>query len=95
MAVLFAAVLATLHLEYDDFFTFYQWLKHFTHYFGAIYGRSAHFHGSLIVYEEHFLKLNRLAFLCILDMMHEQFLALFSLELLTVDFYNCVHFYIV
>ena len=28
----------------------------------------------------------------ILDVVNEEFLALLSLELLTVNFYNCVHF---
>ena len=92
MAVAFTAILAALHLEDDDLVTLYQWFHHFTHYLSAFYCGRTYCHCSVVVDEKHFLELNRLAFFHIFHVVNEEFLSLFGLELLTHDFYNCVHF---
>jgi len=47
--------------------------------------------GIVFVNEQNLVELNSLTCLNILDVMYEELLALLSLELLTVNFYNCVH----
>ena len=42
-----------------------------------------------------FVKLNRLALFCITHVINEELLALLCLELLTVNFYNCVHYFMI
>lgn len=69
-------------------------MNHFTDHFGTLDCRCTYLNRTLIVDEEYLVELNRLAFFCIADMMHEQFLSLFRLELLTVNLYNCVHVYL-
>lgn len=92
VAVLLAAVLAPLHLENYYFVAFYQWINHFGHYLCATYCGRSYSDGSVVVQQQNLVKLNRLAFLRVTYVIDKELLALFSLELLTVDFYNCVHF---
>ena len=47
--------------------------------------------GIVFVNEQNLVELNSLTCLNILDVMYEELLALLSLELLTVNFYDCVH----
>ncbi len=92
MTILLAIVLATLHLEDDDLVTLHERVHNFYYYLCPINSGCADGYCSLVVYEQHFVELNSLAGLYILDVMHEELLALLSLELLTVNFYDCVHF---
>ncbi len=92
MAVLFAIALAALLLEHDHLLTLYERVQHFYYNFRTFYGGCAYRDSALIVCKEHFVILNSLAFLGIFDAVHEEFHALLDLELLTVNFYNCVHF---
>ena len=92
MTVALTRVLATLHLENDDLVTLYEWVHYFTHYFCSIYGGSTYLHCTVSIYEQYLVKFNSLACLNILDVVHEELLALLGLELLTLNFYNCVHF---
>ena len=86
MTVALTRVLAALHLEHDDLVTFYQRVHYLTHYFCSLYGRSTNLHCAVSIYEQHLVKFNSLAFLGILDVMHKELLALFGLELLTLNF---------
>ena len=91
MTVALARVLATLHLEYDDLVALYQRVHHFYYYFCTVYGGCANLDSAVGIYEQHSVKFNSLACLHVLDVVHEELLALLSLELLTLNFYNCVH----
>ena len=91
MTVANAIVLTTLHLENDDLVTLYEWVHYFTHYFCSVYGGSAYLNCTVSIYEQYLVKFNSLACLNILDVVHEELLALLGLELLTLNFYNCVH----
>ena len=95
MTVALTRVLATLHLEDDDLVTLHQRFHYFTHYFCSLYGRSTYLHCTVSIYEQHLVKFNSLACLNILDVVHEELLALLGLELLTLNFYNCVHFFFI
>ena len=93
MAVAFTAILAALHLEDDDLLALYQRVHYLTHYFCSLYGRSTYLHCTVSIYEQHFLKFNSLAGLGILDVVNEELLALLNLKLLTLNLYNCVHYF--
>ncbi len=86
MTILLAIVLATLHLEDDDLVTLHERVHNFYYYLCPINSGCADGYCSL------FVELNSLTSLYILDVMHEELFALLSLELLTVNFYDCVHF---
>ena len=93
MTVLLAIVLTTLHLEDDNLVALYERVHYFYYNFCTINSRCAYCDCALVVYEEHFVILNSLACFGIFDVVYEELLALFHLELLTVNFYDCVHFY--
>ena len=60
-----------------------------TLYSGSTYGDS-----TVVVYQQHFLKLSSLTSLGTSDVVNEELLASFSLELLTVNLNDCVHLFI-
>ncbi len=91
MTVALTRVLATLHLEYNHLVTLYEWVDYFTYYLCSLYGRSTYLYCTVSIYEQHLVKFNSLACLNILDVVHEELLTLLGLELLTLNFYNCVH----
>ncbi len=91
MAVLLAGVLAALRLEDNHFLALDKRVHYFYYYLCTFYGGCANLDSAVSIYEQHFVKLNSLACLHIFDMVNEEFLALLSLELLTLNFYNCVH----
>ena len=92
MAVALTRVLTALHFEDNHFVALYERVHNFTHYFCSLYGRSTNLHCTVSIYEQHFVKFNSLACLHVLDVVHKELLALLNLELLTLNFYNCVHF---
>ena len=92
MAVACTAILAALHLEDDDLVTLYEWVHYFYYYFRTLYCRCTDCHCAVFVNEQNLVEFNSLASFYILDVMYEELLALLCLELLTVNFYDCVHF---
>ena len=91
MTVAATRILTALHLEDDDLVTLHQRVHYFTYYLCSLYGRSTYLHCTVSIYEQHLVKFNSLTSLGILDVVHEELLALLGLELLTLNFYNCVH----
>ena len=87
-----AMSLATLLVEDEDFVTLDERRLHFAYYLGALYGGDAYGHVAVVFNEQHLLKFNSLAVLYMLHVVHEELLALFGLELLTVNLNDCVHF---
>jgi len=92
MTVALTRVLAALHLEDDNLIALHQRFYYLTHYFCSLYGWSTYLHCTVSIYEQHLVKFNSLTGLGILDVVHEELLALLGLELLTLNLYNCVHF---
>ena len=92
MTVTLTRVFAALHLENNDLVTFYQRFNYFTHYLCSFYGRSTNLDCTVSIYEQYFVKFNSLACFHILDVVHKELLTLLDLKLLTLNFYNCVHF---
>jgi len=91
MTVALTGVLAALHLEDNHLVALNKRVHNFTYYLCPVYGGSTYRHCTVSIYEQHLVKFNSLACLSILNMMHKELLALLGLELLTLNFYNCVH----
>ena len=87
----FAIALATALVEYKHFVTLYEWVHYFYYYFCTLYSWCTDSDCAVFVNEQNLVELNSLTCLNILDVMYEELLALLSLELLTVNLYNCVH----
>ena len=91
VAIELAIALATLLVEDEHLVALDERADHFGHHFGTLHGGSTHLHLAVGVDEQHFLKFNSLTGLSTLDVVHIELLLLLSLELLTVNLYDCVH----
>ena len=94
MTIQFTVAFPSLLVEDQDLVTFYQFAYYFTYYFctfnrGYTYGDSAVF-----VNQQDAVKFYCCTVLSFLHVVHEQFLASLCFELLALDFYNCVHFFV-
>ena len=94
ITVQLAVTLAALLVEDEHLVTLYEFLYNFANDFCAVHGGSTHSYRAFVVNQQHLLKFNSLAFLCFGQVVHEEALACFCLELLTVNLYDCVHFLI-
>ena len=93
MAVEAAIAFATFLLEDDHLVALYEGKENFACYLCAFYGRHTDSHVAVGVKKKDFVEDYSLAFLYfIAEMVHIQILAFFGFELLTFDFYDCVHF---
>ena len=95
MTVLLSVVLTTFHLEDNYLVAFYERSYYLSYYLCALNSWCAYCDCSVVINQQNLVKLNSLAFFRIFDVVYEELLALLSLKLLTVNFYNCVHFFIV
>ena len=93
MTVQLAVTFSSLLVENEHLVALYQRRYHFANYLCAVYRRQAYGYVSVFVYQKNFLKFYCRTSFCVLDVVNEQLLASFCLELLAVDFYNCVHAY--
>ena len=92
MAVFAAVAFAAFLLEDDNFVTFYERFFDLANNFGAINGGGTDFDFTIGVGEKHFVEFDSLAFFDVVaEVVNIQVLAGFSLELLSLNFYNCVH----
>ncbi len=94
MTVQFSVAFSSLLVEYQHFIAFYQRRNYFANHFGSFYGRSTHFYFTVVVYQQNFVKFNSCTAFCVLNVLNKEFLSFFYFELLTVNFYNYVHFFI-
>ena len=92
MAVFAAIAIATFLLENDHFVTFHEGTFYLANYFCSFYGGSAYLHCAVSVNQENAVKLYGLTLLLLVaEVVNIQELALFSLELLSLNFYDYVH----
>ena len=91
MTVETAIAFATFFLENDHMFTLYKGINYLTHYLSAFYCRSTYLNCAFSVNEKNLLKFYCCAFFHISDVVNIQLLASFGAELLSLNFYNCVH----
>lgn len=93
MAVKAAIAFAAFFLEDKNLVAFNERHEDLTVNFCSFHGRSTDFHVAVGVEKQNFVERNGVAFFhFIAEMVHIQKLAFFGFELLTFDFYDCVHF---
>ena len=93
MAVFATIAFATFFLENDHFVTFYEGFFILAYHFRAFHGRRTDLNVAVGVQKKDFVEAYGIAFLHVVaEMVDIQELALFGLELLSFDFYDCVHF---
>jgi len=93
VTIQFAITFTTFLVEDKDFVAAALVIEHFANHFSALNVGSAHFYFTLVVQQQHVLKLNGCAFLELVHTIDEQFLASLYSKLLAFHFYNCVHLY--
>ena len=92
MAVETTVVVAAFLLEDNHLVAFYEWTFYLANYFGSLYGGCAYLNGTVGVYEQNAVEYNLFAlFFLVAEIVYIQELSGFCLELLSLDFYNCVH----
>ena len=92
MPVQTAIAFATFFLKNDYMFTFHEGSFYLANYFCTFNSGCTHFHSTIGIDEENFVKFYRIAFFFFFsEVMNKQFLARFGLELLSLNVYNCVH----
>lgn len=93
MAILAAIALAALLLEDDYFFALHEGCEHLAYHLGSVEHGGAYLYGVVIgLSEENAVKLYSVSFFsCIAEIVNIQELLRLCLELLSLDFYNCVH----
>ena len=93
MAVETTIAFATFFLENDDVFTFHEGSIHLANNFCAFDGRRANLNSTVGIHEEDAVELYRVTFLALVaEVVDIQLLAGLGTELLSLNFYNCVHF---
>ena len=95
MTIELTIALATLLVEDEHLVALYQGTYYLGYNLSTLDGGSTYGDGTVVVYQQHSLKLNSLASLCTHDVVYKQFLAGFRAELLTVNLYDCVHYLII
>ena len=67
--------------------------NNFANHLCTFYGGSTYGYVTIVVYQQTLSQIQQLApAFGVLNVVYKQLFAIFSLELLTVNFYNCVHF---
>ena len=95
VTVQLAITFSSLLVEYENLIALYQACFHFANNLCAFHYGSTYGDCTIVVNQQHFLKLNSCTGFGTLNVVNEELLALLSLELLTVNFYDYVHYYII
>lgn len=92
MAVQTAIAFAAFFLENKNFVTFHEGTFHLANNFCPFNGRSTYFNSTVGINQENFFELDSVSFFGVLaEIVDIQVLSGFCLELLSLNFYNCVH----
>ena len=96
MAVQTTITFAALFLEDKHLVTFYERLENLAAHFGALYCGHTDFNITVGIEKENFLKLYCISGLhLVAKVMNIQILALFSFELLSLNFYDNVYLFVI
>ena len=96
MTVQTAIAFTTFLLENDNVFTFHEGSLYLANNLCTFDGRCANLNGTVGIHEQNAVKLYRVAFLVLVaEIVDIQLLAGLDTELLSLNFYNCVHLRIV
>ena len=94
MTVFTAIAFATLLLEDDDVFTFHEGSLYLANNLCTFDGRCANLNGTVGIHEQDTVELYRVTFLALVaEIVDIQLLAGLDTELLSLNFYNCVHLF--
>ena len=94
MTVQTAIAFATLLLEDNHVFTFHEGSLYLANNLCTFDGRCANLNGTVGIHEQDAVKLYRVTFLALVaEIVNIQLLALLGAELLSLNFYNCVHLF--
>ena len=92
MAVETTIAFATLLLEDEHAITFHEGSLYLANNFCTFYGRCTNCYVTVGVNEQNLVEFHHFAFFFLVaEIVNIQFLASFGLELLSLNFYNCVH----
>lgn len=91
MTVQTAIAFATFFLKNDHVFTFHEFFFYLANYFCTFYGGCTYLNSAFSVNKKNLVEFHCFTFLGFSDVMNEQVLACFGFELLSLNFYNCVH----
>lgn len=95
MAVFATVAFAAFLLEDNHLLTLHEGKEHLTVYFRTFNGRCADLYVAVGIQKKHFVESDCIALLYFLtEKMNIQIFALFGFELLSLDFYNCVHCFV-
>ena len=93
MSVLATIAFATLLLEHYHLVTFYEGFLYLAHNFCTLYERRSDLYGTFGVYKQHAVKFYCLTVLYfVTEVVYIQEAVLFCFELLTLNFYDNVHY---
>ena len=94
MTVQAAIAFATFLLENDNVFTFHEGSLYLANNLCTFDGRCANLNGTVGIHEQDAVELYRVTFLALVaEIVDIQLLALLGTELLSLNFYNCVHLF--
>ncbi len=94
MTVETAIAFATFLFENDDVFTFHEGSLYLANNLCTFDGRCANLYGTVGIHEQDTVKLYRVTFLALVaEIVDIQLLAVLGTELLSLNFYNCVHLF--
>jgi len=91
MTVETAITFTTFFLENDYVFTLYEGIYYLAYYLCTFYGGCTYGNSTVCVNEKNLVKFYGCAFAHLSEVMNIQLLACLGAELLSLDFYNCVH----
>lgn len=91
MTVETAIAFATFFLENDYVFTLYEGINNLAYYLCTFYCGCTYGYVTVSVNEKNLVKFYCVAFVHLGEVMNIQLLASLGAELLSLDFYNCVH----
>ncbi len=91
MTVQLAIAFSSLLVEDKYLLALYELALYLSYYLSALYNGSTYGDSTVFLYQEYLLEFNRCTILNVLNVVNKQFLASLGLELLSVNFYNCVH----
>ena len=92
VTVQLAMTFSSFLVENENFVTFYQAGYNLANHFCTFYSRNTYSDCTVFVYQKNLVKFYCRTVFSILDVVYKQLFASFCFKLLTVDFYNCVHF---
>ena len=91
MTVQLTITFSSLLVEYENLLALYELGLNLSYNLSALYSGSTYGDSTILLYQKNLLEFNRCTILNVLNVVNKQLLASLGLELLSVNFYNCVH----